>query len=108
MKLLVDNQLPPALARFLAGLGSQAQHVLDVGLERSKDSQIWTYAVENQIVLVTKDQDFLRFLDRAPGGQMVWIRLGNCRSRVLLDTFARMWPSVQSLLTAAERLVEIR
>ncbi len=32
MKLLVDNQLPPALARFLTANGFDCRHVLDIGL----------------------------------------------------------------------------
>ncbi|MGA2986172.1 MAG: DUF5615 family PIN-like protein [Terriglobia bacterium] len=32
MRFLVDNQLPLALARFLAARGCDCEHVMDVGL----------------------------------------------------------------------------
>ena len=32
MRFLVDQQLPPALARFLAAGGHLAEHVSDIGL----------------------------------------------------------------------------
>ncbi len=44
MKLLVDNQLPAALARFLSAHGIASAHVLDLGLETARDRDIWAYA----------------------------------------------------------------
>jgi predicted nuclease of predicted toxin-antitoxin system len=41
MKFIVDAQLPPALARFLAAKGEDVVHVLDVQMMESSDSQIW-------------------------------------------------------------------
>ena len=46
MKLLVDNQLPSALARFLSANGVESQHVLDIGLDAASDQTIWEYARE--------------------------------------------------------------
>ena len=41
MKFIVDAQLPPALARFLAAKGEDVVHVLDVQMMESSDSQKW-------------------------------------------------------------------
>ena len=38
MKFLVDNQLPIALARWLASRGDECQHVLDLGMESASDA----------------------------------------------------------------------
>ena len=46
MSLLVDNQQPVALARFLAANGWECSHVQDVGLDSVNDSIIWEYAKE--------------------------------------------------------------
>ena len=87
MRFLVDNQLPSALARFLAGIGTEAVHVLDLGLAQTGDAELWSYAVENEFVLISKDQDFLHFLERtAPNGQLIWVRIGNCRRQALLKS----------------------
>ena len=51
MRFIVDNQLPPALARFISeDLGAQAVHVIDVGLRDEGDANVWAYASENDLV----------------------------------------------------------
>ena len=44
MKLLVDNQLPLALASHLRAWGLDCVHVLDVGLSTATDAEIWQNA----------------------------------------------------------------
>ena len=44
MTLLIDNQLPLALARYLAANGWECTHVLDIALEAADDLTIWQYA----------------------------------------------------------------
>jgi predicted nuclease of predicted toxin-antitoxin system len=58
MTLLVDNQLPLALARYLAANGWECTHVQDVGLEAAEDRTIWQYAKERGLTIITKDEDF--------------------------------------------------
>ena len=42
MNLLVDNQLPPALARFVENeFRCSAIHVVDVGLRDASDAEVW-------------------------------------------------------------------
>jgi len=109
VKFLVDNQLPSALARFLTDLGAEAIHVLDLGLAQSGDAELWSFAVKNKFILISKDHDFLHFLDRtAPDGQLIWVRVGNCRRQALLEVMERVWPETLALATAGERLIEIR
>ena len=59
MKFLVDNQLPTALARFLASRGVECRHVLDINVGVATDASIWDYASRNDFVVVSKDEDFL-------------------------------------------------
>jgi len=109
VRFLVDNQLPSALARFLVGIGTEAVHVLDLGLAQSGDADLWSFVVENKFVLISKDHDFLHFLERtAPHGQLIWVRLGNCRRQALLEIVERVWPETLALVRAGERLIEIR
>ncbi|MGI8741194.1 MAG: DUF5615 family PIN-like protein [Bryobacteraceae bacterium] len=58
MKFLVDNQLPAALARFLATRGVDCQHVLDIGLGDASDAEIWEHAGWNDCVVISKDEIF--------------------------------------------------
>jgi len=59
VKFLIDNQLPAALARFLAARGTDCMHVLDMELGESTDAAIWEYASRNECVVISKDEDFL-------------------------------------------------
>lgn len=109
MKFLVDNQLPPALARFLAARGVQCQHVIDLNLTDATDARIWEYASQNQCVVISKDEDFL-YLANASGAKalFIWIRLGNCRTKALLAAFERLWPRIETSLKAGDTIIEIR
>jgi predicted nuclease of predicted toxin-antitoxin system len=109
VKFLIDNQLPSALARFLTGIGTEAAHVLDLGLAQSGDAELWSFAVKNKFALISKDYDFLHFLERtAPDSQLIRIRVWNCRRQALLEVVERVWPETLALVAAGERLIEIR
>jgi len=93
VKFLVDNQLPAALAKFLASHGQEAIHVLEVGLDAAKDEEVWNHAAKNSIVLITKDEDFSRRASRPEASvQVVWVRLGNCRKAALFSAFGSVPP----------------
>jgi predicted nuclease of predicted toxin-antitoxin system len=108
VRFLVDAQLPPLLARYLAESGHQAEHVGDVGLLTASDRTIWNYAIEWNAVLITKDEDFItmRALS-AVGPAIVWIRLGNTTRRALLDRFRDAFPAVIAGLQRGETVIEI-
>lgn len=109
MRFLVDNQLPTALARFLVSRGIECRHVLDVGLDSAADALIWEYACRNDCVLISKDEDFL-YLANAPTAEarLIWIRFGNCRTKVLLAAVGRLWPRIEASLNAGDRIIEVR
>jgi predicted nuclease of predicted toxin-antitoxin system len=106
---LVDNQLPAALARFLASRGVKCQHVLDVDLAGASDTAIWEHASRKGSVVISKDEDFLYFAN-TPGAKarFIWIRLGNCRTRALLSAIEVLWPKIEEALEAGDRIVEVR
>lgn len=109
MKFLVDNQLPIALSKFFALRGYQCQHVLDIGLEKASDTDIWRYADEHEFVVISKDEDFLYLAGRAETkSRFLWIRFGNCRTPALLSRLLKMWPGVEASLKAGDRVVELR
>jgi predicted nuclease of predicted toxin-antitoxin system len=109
VKFLVDANLPPALARWLESEGHEAQHVGDLGMERSPDREIWARARELEACVVTKDEDFilLQALDRA-GPAIVWIRIGNAVRSVLLQRLPLLWPAVISSIERGEKVIEVR
>ena len=109
MKFLIDANLPPTLAQWLASEGHEAHHVRDIGLEGKLDREIWQRAREIDACIVTKDEDFvlLHALDRS-GPAVVWIRIGNTVRRVLLQRLPALWPSVIMAIERGEKIIEVR
>jgi predicted nuclease of predicted toxin-antitoxin system len=108
MRFLVDAQLPPALARWLAANGQTAEHVADRQLEAASDSAIWECALREAVAIITKDEDFAErkgLSDTGPA--VVWIRLPNTRRRELLARFESVLPDILSALERGETLVEV-
>jgi predicted nuclease of predicted toxin-antitoxin system len=109
MKALVDSQLPIALAIHLRQRGHDCQHVLEIGLDESNDLAIWSHALKESRVIVSKDEDFV-FLANRPGdgGRLIWVRLGNCRNTVLMAAFDRVLERIVEAIDSGQRIVEIR
>lgn len=108
MRFLVDAQLPPALARWLADQGHAAEHVIDQQLESADDRDIWNYALQVEAVIVTKDEDFAtRRSLMESGPRIIWIRRGNTSRRDLLAWFSILLPDILDALEREEIIVEI-
>ena len=60
--LLLDQNLPPSLARRLGEAGIAATHVSARGLATASDEQLVDHARDREEVLVTHDLDFARIL----------------------------------------------
>jgi predicted nuclease of predicted toxin-antitoxin system len=109
VRFLVDNQLPPALARFIRDdLGCHAVHVTDVGLRDATDEEIWTYASKGGFIVISKDEDFVGLFLSTPSAGLLWVRVRNCRRAHLLDVFQRSWPSIMDRFDGGENFVEFR
>ncbi len=108
MRFLVDAQLPPALARWLSASGHEADHVADKGMAAAKDTVIGEYALDNDFVIVTKDEDFAQRAMLAPKCPIIiWIRLPNTRRRERLVWFDTTISDILSAVERGERLIEV-
>jgi predicted nuclease of predicted toxin-antitoxin system len=76
MKLLLDQDVYAATARFLLGLGHDVLPVAEMGLSRAQDQEILRVAREQNRILVTRDRDFgnLVFV-RELGAGVVYLRI---------------------------------
>ena len=109
MRLIVDAQLPPALADELRKAGCDAVAVREIGLREAKDSEIWNYAVQNGAAIITKDEDFAeRCLHASNPPVVVWLRIGNATNPTLFQWFMPLLPAVLARLTAGDKLIEVR
>ncbi|MEJ2736670.1 MAG: DUF5615 family PIN-like protein [Anaerolineae bacterium] len=84
MKLLLDQDVSAATARFLLELGHDVVHVARLGLSRAPDQEILRVAREQDRILVTRDRDF---------GNLVFVK--NLGAGVI---YLRIVPSTLSLV----------
>ena len=67
MKILVDEDLPTAIADLLREQGHKAEHVREVGLRGKADQAIFAAAQDRRAILLTADLDFAN-INRFPPG----------------------------------------
>jgi predicted nuclease of predicted toxin-antitoxin system len=105
----VDAQLSPALAPWLkAQFGIDAFSVRYLNLVNAKDPQIFSAAREANVVVLTKDSDFVLLQERlgAPPA-ILWVRCGNTSNTHLKRVLQQTFSEACELLKAGEVLVEI-
>lgn len=109
MKFLIDAQLPPALAHLINSLGYEAVHVEEVNILLSTDQAIWSYAVANAQIIITKDEDFKNLLLLASSQKtpVIWVRIGNCSNAALTRRFQPLFPKILAHLEQGEYLIEL-
>lgn len=109
MRFIVDNQLPTALARWLSARGVDAVHVLDIAFDSQPDGSIWSFAMHENRIVVSKDEDFFHLANRVHDtGRLLWVRMGNCRTSALLDRFGQAWPGIEQAFAEGHRVVLLR
>lgn len=107
--LWLDNQLPPALAAWIrTTLSVDCLPVRDLNLHRASDSEVFTAARKTQVVLVTKDADFVGLVERhGPPPQVILVTCGNTSNDRLRRLVETAWPSIVPMLQRGEALIEL-
>jgi len=85
MNFLIDAQLPRRMTTWLTAVGCSAVHTLDLpDGNRSTDQQINEFADRQQMIVITKDADFVdsHVLHSRPP-QLLLISTGNISNREL-------------------------
>lgn len=102
-RFLIDVNLP---YRFALWSGDDYVHMRDLG-ESWTDTEVWRYAQERDLVIVSKDTDFSdRVMVSRPPPHVVHIRFGNMRMRDFHGLMVRLWPRIVEL-SAANKLVRV-
>jgi predicted nuclease of predicted toxin-antitoxin system len=107
--LWLDNQLPPALAAWMrTTLSVDCVPVRDLNLHRASDPEIFRAARDAQVVVMTKDADFVGLLDQhgAPP-QVILVTCGNASNVRLRRLIETAWPTILPMLERGEVLVEL-
>jgi len=109
MKFWVDAQLPPSLALWLSETFQvEAVSLRDIGLRDSKDREIFDSAKLQNVVIISKDSDFVDLITRLGSPpQLLWITCGNVTNRKLREHFLSSFPKALQMLKNGESIVEI-
>ncbi len=109
MTIWVDAQLPPRTARWIASnFPVTAAALRDLGLREANDEAIFTTAREANVIVLTKDGDFVRLLEqRGSPPKILWLTCGNTSEAALQQILTRQFSTALGLFAAGEDLVEI-
>ena len=109
MIVWIDAQLSPDLAHWISDAFEVTTHaVRDLGLREAKDLAIFHAAREAGVVVMTKDSDFVRLLERfGPPPRILWVTCGNTSNPRLRHVLQKRFPEARALLEQGEPLVEI-
>ena len=109
MKFWIDAQLSPALAPWLRDtFAVEAFSVQRLGLRDASDERIFLTARAKKAIVITKDQDFVRLLERlGPPPEVIWITCGNISNARMHDILLQDFESALLRLQEGRSLVEI-
>ena len=109
-EIWIDAQLSPALAAWINRNYEdiEAKSVRAVGLRDADDQEIYQAAREADVVMMSKDSDFLSLLDRhGPPPRMIWVTCGNTSNRRMREILDQTLQSAAEMLGEGETVVEI-
>jgi len=109
MEIWLDAQLSPGLAKWIAHEFKIVCHpVRDLGLRDAPDLDIFQKARLSNVVVMTKDRDFVELLHQhGPPPKVVWLTCGNTSNNHLRSIFATQLPIALQFLHSGDELVEI-
>ena len=99
---LIDVNLP-----YYFSLWNNGEYVHQTDLApRAKDKDIWQYAIDNNLIIVTKDSDFSnRMLLSEPPPKVVHIRTGNMSMKEFHHTISNSWKEVIEMIRSHKLVV---
>jgi predicted nuclease of predicted toxin-antitoxin system len=108
LKLLIDNDLSVNIPQEVEPFFQGSKHVTEVGLDRLTDKQIFHYAGKNDFIILSKDKDFYHLINTyGPPPKIVWLRVGNCNNRLLIETIVKNCPSIIEFIRSSRSLMII-
>ena len=97
--IIIDENLPASL---VLPTSIKVNHALTLGLSPT-DTEIWDYAKENDLIIITKDADFShRIVAGSPPPRIVHLRIGNMKLQDLISFMKRSWTQVETHLPVAK------
>jgi predicted nuclease of predicted toxin-antitoxin system len=105
----IDAHLSPAISTWITStLGISALALRDVGLRDAEDTEIFETAKSQDIILMTKDSDFVDLVNRfGQPPQIILLTCGNTSNDRLKQILQSKLLEALELLASGEPLVEI-
>lgn len=110
MKIWIDAQLSPAIAAWINRSYDdiEAESVGSLGLRDALDHQIFHQARQREVVIMSKDRDFLKLIEQhGPPPQIIWITCGNTSNTKMKQILSASLPKTKELLEEGEAIVEL-
>jgi len=102
-RYLIDVNLP---RYFSLWSSEEYEHVINTN-DEMKDIEIWRYAMEHDLIIVSKDADFSDLiLLHDPPPRVVHIKLGNMKIREFHQNISKIWDEV-CLLSKEYKLIRV-
>jgi len=109
-EIWIDAQLSPALAAWVNRTYDDihAQSVRAVSLRDAEDEEIFQAARDANVIVMSKDSDFLNLLDRqGPPPKVIWITCGNTSNQRMRTILRQTLLPAVEMLEGSEIIVEI-
>ena len=104
MNLLIDENLSWRLAGYLEDYFSEIIHVKDINSTKPvSDTAIWDYALKNDLMILTNDDDFYK-LSTLKGfpQKVILLKTGNSKSILIANLIVKNIASVESFSKNAD------
>lgn len=104
MKLLLDANLSWRLTKTLNAHFGECLHVDSIGLSvPATDREIWQYALDNDLIIVTNDNDYLNLANtNGFPPKVVLLRTGNQSNSFLEQLLIKQLPEIELLSQSSE------
>lgn len=101
-KFLIDANLS---SRSVFWQSDEYEHVPD---PTWRDAQVWQYAVDKDLIIITKDVDFEHRASADTSARVIRICAGNMRRREFRAFLSQVWPAVlEAIDRPGVRLVRV-
>lgn len=105
----IDAHLSPAIATWITSTFELTAFALrDLALRDAEDLEIFKAAKAQNVILLTKDSDFVDLVGRLGSPpKIIWLTCGNTSNKRLREILKSALPEAIELLQSGEALVEI-
>lgn len=80
-------------------------HVLQIS-DIFSDTDIWQYAITNNLIIITKDADFYnRYLSSAKSPKVIWFRTGNLKKKAFYQFVERVWHETEIMVQSSSFVI---